>query len=354
MQQDIDEDTLIKNYLLGNLSQEEQLHIEERLFFDREYFQTLQAAEDELIDDYVYGELSTKERERFEEYYLSTRERREALKVAQALKSYISNNPLAMLPPIASAAGPAPPARLSFLSSLRLGSASWQLPLAVATLLIIIGGLSLLLWSARRPEGTEPPQEARQSPQPGTNQSSPLQSNEQMSPNTNLNAEPQNKQEQYAGQRNQESTSGNSRTKESDPLSPGKRDKQAYSSNAQSKQRATRTYAFLLAPVGITRGDGRFNEVPVPADARIISLQLPLVEDIDYRNFRAGLYGEDDDVIRSWNDLHLTDSKTAKVVSVSVPAQLLQQQNYSIKLIGILPDGGVKEIQTYHFRVIRR
>jgi hypothetical protein len=345
MQPDIEEE-ILRNYLLGNLLPEEQSQVEERLFLDREYFQSLQVAEDDLIDDYVYEELSTAERERFEAYYLSTPDRYEAVRLARALKSYISNNAQAVAP----AVEPAPAPKTSFLTFLQFGNASWPLPLAVATLLIIIGGLALILWSVRTQKSTGAPQEARQPPQPGVNQNSPQQNNEQATGNTNT--EPRNKQKQYAGQQNGETVGVDPRQKEKEPLNSGKRDYQVDSSNSQSRQRAARTYAFLLVPGGLTRGEGSGMEVPVPADAGMITLQLPLLEDVSYSRFRAVLYRDDGQAIRSWSNL--TSAKAEKVVFVNVPAQLLRQQNYHIKLSGNLPSGSAKEIQTYYFRVVRR
>jgi hypothetical protein len=356
MKQDIEEDILIKNYLLGNLPPEEQLQIEERLFLDRDYFQTLQVVEDDLIDDYLYEELSPDERERFEHYYLSTPERHEALRVATALKSYISTNSAAVAPPVSGVVQQhlPPPSKLSFLSSLRLGNAPWQLTLAVALLLVIVGGLALYLWGMRTPDRASPPQEARQSPQPGLNQSSPQQNEEQMARNLNSNREPQNQQEQYAGQQNRDVSNRAPGQQEKESLSQGKPDNRVNSPDSQSQQRATRAYAFLITPSGLTRGDGSPNEVNVPADAGVINLQLPLVEDAGYRNLRVILYRDDNKVVRRWNGLSSTDSKAGRVVSVGVPAQLLQQRNYTIKLLRVLPDGNVREVQAYHFRVAKK
>src|SRR4051812_47551618 len=94
MKQGIEEDIVIRRYLMGDSPQEEQLLVEERLFLDSEYLQMRQAVEDDLIDEYLHGELSPDEREQFEKYFLSTPERHEALKIAEALKDYLSTNPI--------------------------------------------------------------------------------------------------------------------------------------------------------------------------------------------------------------------------------------------------------------------
>lgn len=81
-------DNVVKEYLLGNLSLEEQQQIEERLILNRDFFEQVMIVEDELVDEYVYGSLS--ENERFTQHFLSTPQQRQKLRTAKALKRYIS------------------------------------------------------------------------------------------------------------------------------------------------------------------------------------------------------------------------------------------------------------------------
>ena len=57
----VDELLLVK-YLLGNLTEEEQVQVEDRAFADRDYMGALDAAEADLIDAYVSGELAQADR----------------------------------------------------------------------------------------------------------------------------------------------------------------------------------------------------------------------------------------------------------------------------------------------------
>ena len=59
-------DDLMKRYLLGDVSDEEQIRLEECYFVDDDVFEQLSALEDELIDDYVRGELAEPQRNQFE------------------------------------------------------------------------------------------------------------------------------------------------------------------------------------------------------------------------------------------------------------------------------------------------
>ncbi len=86
----LEERTILKQYLLGELSQEDQQQIEERIIADGKYFRQLQMVKDGLIDQYLDGDLTDRERKRFEEYFLITAGRRKELRLARALRRYVA------------------------------------------------------------------------------------------------------------------------------------------------------------------------------------------------------------------------------------------------------------------------
>lgn len=75
---------LLKRYLIGLISPEEQAEIEGRLQ-DPVYRDYLEAVEDELIDDYLEGRLTGDSGDGFEKHYLHTPERRHKLELARSL-----------------------------------------------------------------------------------------------------------------------------------------------------------------------------------------------------------------------------------------------------------------------------
>ena len=79
------EEELLNRYLLGELTEEEQARVEERLFRDDIFFEQLQALKEELVDDYVQGELSAHEREQFEKRFLASPQWREQVQFSKAL-----------------------------------------------------------------------------------------------------------------------------------------------------------------------------------------------------------------------------------------------------------------------------
>lgn len=98
-----EEEKLIRLYLLGVGSDDQQRHVEERLLGDSDYCDQLVIIEEELIDDYLLGVLPDQERNRFESHFLTTPKRKQNLALARDLKKHASN----MAPPIQKAITPA-------------------------------------------------------------------------------------------------------------------------------------------------------------------------------------------------------------------------------------------------------
>jgi hypothetical protein len=83
-------------YLLGDVSDEERVRLEEYYFVDDDAFEQLSALEDELIDDYIRGELAEPQRKQFELHFLNSAERRQKLAFAESFNRYLSNAPTAV------------------------------------------------------------------------------------------------------------------------------------------------------------------------------------------------------------------------------------------------------------------
>lgn len=128
----------IREYLLGHLAGEGQREkVEERFLTDDEYFEELEIVKGELIDQYVGGTLSHAERKSFEQHFLTTPDRRQSLRLAQGLKEY---------------AAAAAEKKGAVEKSGRARPSLWwpwafpSPPLLVATVLLIVVGLSFGAW----------------------------------------------------------------------------------------------------------------------------------------------------------------------------------------------------------------
>jgi hypothetical protein len=77
--------TKVRDYLLGYLSDDEQEKIEERLMTEDELFEELEISKNELIEEYQAGELTPADRQRFGNGYLASPEGRSDYTFAMAL-----------------------------------------------------------------------------------------------------------------------------------------------------------------------------------------------------------------------------------------------------------------------------
>ena len=150
----------IRQYLLGQLSQEELSQLEERLLADAAFYEELEIEEDELVDQYLRGELTLPESEYFETHFLRVPERQQKLSFAAALKKYVSLEAAGKEqeePVVDSPAGdvevPEPPPRWRVLSMLQIPNPVVGFALAAAVLVILFGASWTVLrnWSQREP-----------------------------------------------------------------------------------------------------------------------------------------------------------------------------------------------------------
>lgn len=79
-----DRETILR-YLLGQMSEPERNEVQERLFRDDEFFETVAEAETDLIDAYASGELTQAEREQMERSILRSPAARKRAEFAAAL-----------------------------------------------------------------------------------------------------------------------------------------------------------------------------------------------------------------------------------------------------------------------------
>ena len=89
--QDSTDRTLLMRYLLGDLNEKEQGHVEERYFRDNQFHTKLLVTEDELIDSYLTNELSVYDRDRFEQAYLTNPARLRKVELSRSLMEVIAN-----------------------------------------------------------------------------------------------------------------------------------------------------------------------------------------------------------------------------------------------------------------------
>ena len=87
------DERLLLRYLLGELPEQEQEQVEDRVFQDSEYRNALENAEADLIDEYVRRGLPDDERRKFERQFLISPRRRNKIEFARALAAVAAESP---------------------------------------------------------------------------------------------------------------------------------------------------------------------------------------------------------------------------------------------------------------------
>jgi hypothetical protein len=327
MRHEVQQEIELRRYLLGELPQKDQALVEQRLFLDSDYANLLQAVEDDLIDQYLSDELSGSEREKFKNHFLLLPEHGADLRIAQALKKYLSTE--AALPTATATDNTrndqprnVPP--FSFLNK----PIVW-LSLTVAALVI----LSILTWNAFRSirgPAADAPMQARD-PQPSQ---------------TRPNDKPQPAPLPNNDNRVETADKGNTNQSGAKP---------EHSRNPERRVTRTQIATFTLIAGSPIRSVGSSNTVTIHEHTKQVELRLVLEFSAAYEIYRADLL-RGERKIDGWHDLKSKADETyGSVVSVPVSAKLLREQSYQIRLKGIPTDQQSAEPPiTYLFNVARR
>ena len=91
------DESLLRRYLLGTVTDPARKDLEARLFSDdRIFWERIAIAEDELVSDYVQNALNHEERQDFEKHFLCTDERRSKVEFAKALHAHAARSAVAV------------------------------------------------------------------------------------------------------------------------------------------------------------------------------------------------------------------------------------------------------------------
>lgn len=347
MKSQVENESELRRYLLGDSSEAERLQIEERLFLESDYFQLFKSVEDDLIDRYLYDEIPPDERRKFEQHFLSDEARRTDVRIAKALKRYIAANALTedrAAPEedeILEAAKPVK-SEPAFFDLFRRSPVA-KLSLAAAALALIIGGG----WIAFK--------FIRQQPQSSTahNQQPEKGGGGEQKNDTRVEGE-------EARGDGQDTKNSAGEPGQSQPANrPDRQEVADKGKGAGTKERVDKlppsssTYVALLMPGSGSRGDGNSNQFRVPTNARLVNLQLPLIGESSYRGYRATLLTEDGKTINTGSRLNIETTKSGRVISLLVPTKLLRPQSYQVRLAGVRNDGSARDVSTYFFQILK-
>ena len=299
MKEQVINDDLARRFLLGQLSADQQGQIEELAFEDPNTFALLESVEDDLIDEFIQDELSADEKERFEKHFLTLPGRESNLKASRVLHRHFSKE----LEPVRT-----DDEGISIFGLFMISPPALRISLAAAALLI---GLVIAVWLYTR---------AREAQRPA-----PVEAHKgQVSPST-----PEPKISPTIEQTPQLTQIDKNKTP------------------SPQKPRREPLIAMLMPSEGV-----RSQSQPLTlSQDPVVPVELPLINQPDYKSYEATLQSEDGKVLKTWPNLHAKKLQSGTGLLIHIPRVLLEPDEfYQIRVSGRDADGNVKHVANYPFQ----
>lgn len=317
-----------RQYLLGTLSQDEQIRVEDEFFANDSHFEELEMAEEELIDDYVRDELSPLERRQFETKLLTSQRIIDRINFARALARKAGEQPQSA------------PDRDDFTPFLAKQKTKWWqgvfgqpvvFPAALAAcvaLLLIGGGIFFFSWRQLRIESERLAAEREQ-----------LQKQKESTEKQLLDQQIKNEQMAAAVQKELETLEERRR------LDAGQKVR-----NQSNTGGLSGTIVSLVLSPGLVRDSNAQQQATIGAGVATVQLEL-LMQSNDYRSYRVTITDALGRTVVTRSGLTSRRTATGFVVGLSIPAKNLSSANYVVTVRGRLPNGSFEDVEDYVFRI---
>jgi hypothetical protein len=288
-------------------------------------FEEIDIAEEELIDAYVRDELSLDERKLLEKGLRTSPHLLERLHFARLLADAADRPSEREVPSYRTR--DENPARESWWLWLTSGPRpAFQMAIAAAALIVFIGGAGLLAgWIRLRRES----QYLAEQQAALERQKSELRSSasEQRSATEQLRAQLREEQQKREADR--------------------QRIAELLEAQNQKPTASSATIATLFLPRLLRSGEQEKVLIPTAGTSKV-KLFLA-VDSIEYRGFLVEVKNKQDKVIFPQK---VRPPRSGKVVSVTIPRNLLPAGSYSVQLSGISPDGASELVGNYTFKIV--
>ena len=333
MNEPFDEGFIVR-YLLGDLSEQEQVGVEDRAFSDADYLQNILAVEADLIDEYVRGGLDQNERRQFETRFLASSERRQKVDFAKAL-ARVTGESVATETVRRPALTVTPDKwRHSFIASLRGASLAVRFSFAAASVVFVIG-IALLVAQTVKLRGEIKQLQAERRERQQNQQTLEQQFADERARNQELAAAFQREQQQR--ERNEEVIH---------ELERGRDD-------SENKPSQPTVLSFVLLP-GVSRSGGAPPKLTVPLAARFVRLQIGIEPGDEYKSFGVELLTQGGQHLWSQKNLSARSGRAGRVVVLNLPAGLLGAGQYELALKGVTEEGKTEDVGFYYFEVLKK
>lgn len=290
-------------YLLGTLTEEEQVQVEDRAFADGDYMSALETAEADLIDAYVRGELSQSDRRSFELRFLASPERRRKVEFARALSTIAAESRTRE-----SRAAE----RLSFMSVFRGWNPVVQFAAGMAIVVCIAGGA----WLVSENAAIRSRMAALEAERRGF----------------------EDRERSLRQRLGEEQTRAALATQNRQP---------------SEAPRAPLVASLVLMP-GLSRAQAPVERLVLSPSVQIARIEIQLESRDDYPRFRAELHTRKGEEVLSRSNLVKRKSGPGFAVWVDVPASALAVGDYELALKGIAADHASQDVGYYYFGVQKR
>lgn len=335
MKTDIQNNDLLRRFLLDGATEDERREVEERFMSDDAAFNAINAVEDELFFEYQQNELTSREREIFVQKFLRTPEDRARAAFAgtflEATKELAGKQKAVIAEE-----------KISFWGRLRLGPAV-QLGLAAAVILLCAAMTVLVIQNRNISDQLA-----------DFRVNSARRNDEREAVLTEKENEKKNIEQQLTAEREKGSESDkkikeleDERARLEREIGHGRR-QTATPPADRSSGRGT-IAALVLSPGIFTRGDGKpMPRVDLKPPVETLLLGLTLKDSEDYKSFSVTVDSIDTGhTIWSRSNLKANKGK----LHLNIPAEVLMRTDYEITLTGTTNAGELEEITRYYFSV---
>src|SRR5215471_3467114 len=300
------DEVLLQKYLLGALSEEEQVQIEDRAFSDPVYLGAIEAAEADLIDAYVREELPPADRRQFESRFFTSSQRRNKVEFARALERVASES--TVKPPVLER----PSAWQALLDAMRGWNPALQFAAGMAALIMI----ATVSWLA--------------------SQNASMRSRVAALESQRRDAE--NREGALRQQLAQEQVRAGSAAPQPPKENP-------------ARERVPLLASIVLLP-NLSRAAGSVPQITLSSADQLAHLEIQIESRDEYPRFRAELRTADGEDVVSRGNLTRQRAGAGYLVSFDVPASALPAGEYELALKGVAGDQ-TTDIGYYYFRVRR-
>ena len=305
----VDELLLVK-YLLGNLTEEEEVRVEDRAFADRDYMSALDAAEADLIDAYVSGDLTQADRRAFEHRFLTSPQRRSKVEFAQALARVTAE-----AAPLASRDPKPATTWLASWNPIRAWNPALRFAGALGAVICVAGGSWLVVENASMRSRVSLLETQRR----------------------DLEIRTQGLKQELS--QAQTRADGLAAQMQSPPSSEG--------------SRGSLVASLVLMP-GLSRAESRVEQLVLDRGTQIAHIEIQLEPRDEYVRFRADLHTRSGKEILALGDIARRRVGDGYTVSMDIPASALGTGEYELALKGLRDGAGPQDVGYYYFRVQKR